>query len=475
MNFENLSISDRAKYISLLDKKKAIKGKTNVLDFTQYTFKQYQANWHHKLICEKLTAFVFGEIKKLMIFAPPQHGKSELSTRRIAPFIFGINPDKRVILASYNDPFASKFNRQIQRIMLSEEYHDIFPNVKLATNSTSQNRMDYVKTAHEFEIVDHRGSFISVGVGGGISGNPADIFLFDDLIKGKLEANSKTYRDRTWDWYSADATDRMHNDSQQLITNTRWHDDDVCGRILEKEEDWEIITLRAICEADNFDYDPREPGEALWPEKHSIEKLEAKKKLDPKGFGNTHQQQTSPEDGDIFNKKWFKIVTNKTLPPQATIDMWIDGAYTKNTDNDPTGIDLFAYLGNKMLWIHSFDKYLEMPELLKYIKALYKTFKLGGNTRIFIEPKASGKSLKQMLKNLGYNAIEIKGKQLEFDKVARASAAQPTCEAEKVEMLEGAWNEDTLKQLTKFPNTKHDEHVDNLGYAIERYFISEKY
>jgi hypothetical protein len=384
--------------------------KRSLIDFTTYTMPKYEVNWHHDYIAKILTEFSEGNIKKLMLFVPPQHGKSELTSRRFPPFLFGKNPNLRIAACSYNDTFASKFNRQVQRIIDSDEYKEIFPEVKLNTKRTS-----YIRTTSEFEIVDKLGSYLSVGVGGGITGNPVDVLIIDDPIKGRETANSETYREKLWEWYTDEASTRLHNDSQQLLIMTRWHHDDLAGRLIEQEEsEWVIINLEAIKEND-YEYDPRGYGEALWGNKHSKERLLNIKNKRPKTFYSLYQGNPNPDEGNKFKSEWFRII-NDTEIPAIRWDMYIDGAYTKNTQNDPTGLMICGKYMNDMIIKISIDKYLEMPELLEYIDnfAQANNFPQGG--RIYIEPKASGITLKQFLKKRGYNAIEIKGKNIRVSK-----------------------------------------------------------
>lgn len=454
--------------------KKAAKielGRRQLIDFTTYTMPKYDVNWHHKYIADKLTRFAKGKIKNLMLYVPPQHGKSELTSRRLPPFLFGINPNLRIAACSYNDTFASKFNRQVQRIITSEEYKDIFPHIKL-----SSNKSGYIRTMSEFEIVDYEGSYISVGVGGGITGNPVDILLIDDPIKGREAANSITYREKLWEWYTDEACTRLHNDSQQLLIMTRWHFDDLAGRILIQEsEEWEVINLEAIYE-NIVDYDKRSIGEALWEKKHSKERLLKIKERNPKTFYSLYQGNPNPEEGNKFKEEYFEIIKDSSVPDMIRWEMYIDGAYTKNNQNDPTGIMIAGIFRNITYIKTSIDKYLEMPELLDYIEETINANNLNKGIKINIEPKASGISMKQLLNKRGYNAVEIKGKYIRVSKEERSDAALPYCESGKVKLIEGAWNKRFLEQLKRFPNDKHDEHVDLISYLIiDKYIKSNNF
>src|SRR3990167_6178162 len=175
----------------------------NLLEFTKLTKSDYSVNWHHKFICDQLTKFAKGEIKRLALSVQPQHGKSELASRRLPAYLFGLNPNLRIAGCSYNDTFSAKFNRQIQRIIDADVYRQIFPDTKLNTkNVATDSKGAFLRNAHEFEIVNYSGSYISVGVGGGITGNPVDILIIDDPVRGRADANSLTIRNKLWEWYT---------------------------------------------------------------------------------------------------------------------------------------------------------------------------------------------------------------------------------------------------------------------------------
>lgn len=265
-----------------------------ILNFTKYTMQDYQANWHHEVYAEKIDKFAKGEIKKLMVFMPPQHGKSEISTRRLPAFLIGKNPNLRIGIAAYNSTIATKFNRDIQRIIDNEIYNKLFPETTLDTTGR------YLRNSEEFEIPKYKGSVITVGVGGGLTSRAIDILIMDDLYKDAQSAWSQAVRTSVSDWYHTVARTRLHNDSQQLIVFTRWHEEDIAGELLAKEKDWEVIVFEAIKQNINAEYDKREIGQALWQEKHSLETLEGIRKDKPVVFDSLYQQNPTPKEGLVI-------------------------------------------------------------------------------------------------------------------------------------------------------------------------------
>lgn len=456
--------------------------RNSLIDFTKYTKPDYTVKPFHEYIASRLDAFARKEIKKLMIFAPPQHGKSELTSRRFPAYLLGKRPNERVAAISYNAPLARKFNRSVQRIIDSSEYRKVFPNTKLfGANVRTVADGSYLRNSDEFEIVGHNGSYLSVGIGGGLTGNPVDVAVLDDVIKDRKEADSKVYRDAIWEWWTDVLLTRLHNDSQILITLTRWHEDDLCGRILADEEEaaeWEVIILPAIKEDNDDPDDPREIGEALWPEKHSLKKLLGFKRSKPRTFTSLYQQRPAPKEGELIKRNWFPVLTlgqyaqilnnaNKVSPRLFLSDT----AYTNDQKNDPCGFMTIQIIDDNIYILNYLSKRLEFQDYIKFLSRYLKKFLYNKKSFIFVEPKATGKSVVQVMKRqrLEGKLLNIKeDKPPEVDKYTRASAATETLEVGRVHLIAGAWNEPFLDEICIFPNGKHDEAVDLLVMAVDK-------
>ena len=295
--------------MKLLQERLVRESRTDLLRFTLSTMPTFKPVDFHKLYYSKLTDFAHGRIKKLMVFMPPQHGKSEGSTRRLPSFIVGDRPDTKVAIVSYNAPKARKFNREIQRIIDSPEYHVIFPNTCLNASNITTVAGAWLRNADECEIVGYRGGFKTVGVGGALTGEPVDVLIMDDIYKDAKTAWSPVVREAVSDWYDTVAETRLHNDSQQLIVFTRWHEDDLAGTLLrqqgiydpiENPTGWEVVIYRAIKEGAPTDYDPRNEGEALWPERHALSKLQDIRKRNSHVFDSLYQQDPKPSEGLMY-------------------------------------------------------------------------------------------------------------------------------------------------------------------------------
>ena len=194
------------------------KAQKSLLPFVLYTMRSYLVKPFHRHVCNTLDRFLDGEIKRLMIFMPPQTGKSELSSRRFPAYALGRDPNKRIGIFSYSADLAVGFNRQIQQIMLDESYQEVFPDTKLPQRSD----VGYKRTGEMFEVPGHRGFVKTVGVEGSLTGTPLDIAVVDDPHKDLLEARSPSRQNAIWSWYETVLETRLRNNGQILCLLTRW-------------------------------------------------------------------------------------------------------------------------------------------------------------------------------------------------------------------------------------------------------------
>lgn len=300
---------EKIEYIAALRERLIREARTDLLPFTRATMPTFDPAEFHVRYYHVLTLFAEGKIKKLMVFMPPQHGKSEGSTRRLPAYILGRNPDNKIAVVSYSAPKARKFNREIQRIIDTPEYAEIFPETRLNSSNITTVAGAWLRNADECEIVGHRGGFKTVGVGGPLTGEPVDTLIMDDIYKDAKTAWSAVVREAIEDWYDTVAETRLHNNSQQLIVFTRWHEKDLAGRLLEQQgiynpvnnpNGWVVVTYQAIKKGAPTEYDPREEGTALWPERHNLEKLEAIRTRNPHVFESLYQQDPKPLQGLMY-------------------------------------------------------------------------------------------------------------------------------------------------------------------------------
>ena len=450
----------------------------SLLSFTTYTKQDYETNWHHQAVCDILDRFAQGEIKNLMVFMPPQTGKSELSSRRLPAYLLGQRPDAKIALCSYAAEHATAFNRDVQRIIDSPDYKQLFPETRLnASNVRTDAHGAYIRTQNIFEVLKYRGFFKTVGIGGPLTGTTVDIGIIDDPFKDRKEANSKIIRDSVDSWYTDVFKTRLHNASQQLLLMTRWHEDDLAGRLLKSEADkWEVVTFPAIKEDYSNPFDTREVGEVLWPNRHSLERMLEIKDKTPSTFNSLYQQNPTSPEGNMLKSEWFTTIDYNTFLAQAgpkpTINFFADTAYTEKQENDPTALMACCYHRNTLYILDSEAVRQELPDLVKHIPSYFAKHGGDGRSRLLIEPKASGLSTIQTLKRETRLSV-IALPPTRDDKVTRVANVTPFLESNRCVLIAGGWTKQFLEECKSFPKGKHDDQVDNLTAAIN-YFTTQQ-
>ena len=327
---------------TLLTEREIEYAQNDFLEFTEFTFKQFQKKWYHKTYYTLLDKFAKREVKNLIISMPPQCGKSEGSSRRLPAFITGIRPDDKIALISYSATKAQKFGREIIGIMQESEFKAVFPCVKYPERGHIETKAN---TNMERESINSNGSMRFVGVGGPLTGETVDLLIYDDLYKDWQDANSPIYQEKVSDWFVTVAKTRLHNNSQQLMVFTRWSENDLIGKLKDMslvvvydgttdiesltdnltEGQFILINFSALKEGNPTPFDPRKKGEALWPERHSIAKLKTERAIDPDKFDCLYQGNPQNKEGILYGKD-FK--TYKHLPDLKIIKNYTDTADT---------------------------------------------------------------------------------------------------------------------------------------------------
>ena len=283
------------------------------LDFARAVYPFLEFEPFHETYYRVLEAFAEGRIRRLVVTMPPQHGKSMGATTLLPAYLLGLDPDMRVAIASYSANLASKFNRRVQRILDSREYAELFP---ATTIKQGTRPLGYIRTSDEVEIIDHKGSLLSVGREGSLTGNRVDCFILDDLYKDAMEANSPLVRANCWEWYTSVVRTRMHNLSRELIVFTRWHEEDLIGELMQRErfvaltewsqleavdeDTWLHLNFEALKVSPPTELDPRAEGEALWESQQGAKLLATKRKLDPMQFEAMYQGHPTAREGLLY-------------------------------------------------------------------------------------------------------------------------------------------------------------------------------
>ena len=302
-----------------------VAARRRLLNFSRYVRPTLDMQPFHRVYYELLDKFAHGEIRKLIIQMPPQHGKSEGSSRLLPAFILGLDPDKKICIGSYAATIAKDFNRDVQRIIDTAEYNELFPNTVLNNSNVVTVAENWLRNSDVFEVVGRRGSLRVVGRGGALTSKTVDVMILDDVYKDYAEGNSPIVREAAWKWYTTVVRTRLHNNSQELIVFTRWNEDDLIGRIERSGEKivdfgswedldsipeggWLRVNFEALKVGEPTEVDPRRTGEALWESRHSRAKLEAQRALDPVQFQCLYQGNPGSAEGRLYQpfKTWVE-------------------------------------------------------------------------------------------------------------------------------------------------------------------------
>jgi predicted phage terminase large subunit-like protein len=409
-----------------------------------------------------LMKVINGETKRLIINIPPRYGKTELAVKNFIAYGLAINPASKFIHLSYSDDLALDNSSQTKEYIESDSFQSLW---QMQLKKDAQGKKKWFNAEGGGVYATASGGAIT-GFGAGITDSKmfSGAIIIDDPLKPD-DAHSETKRKAVNERYNGTIRSRVNDRNTPIIViMQRLHEDDLSGFLLAggSGEEWEHLCLPAL-DKDNI---------PLWGQKHTFKELEQIRQANRYNFAGQYMQIPAPEEGGEWKKDWFKIIDKKDLPPAIEWEMFIDGAYTKDTKNDPTGIQIGAKIGNNYVIYSSIDKYLEMPELIKFIPAHISA--LGIKVKmIYVEPKASGKSIKQLIQSqTKLNIAEIKSNFVSVSKIERARTTAPYIESERVILVRGAWNEAYLHQVAMFPNAKHDEHIDLTAYGVEKNLIT---
>lgn len=440
-----------------------------LITFSLYTYPDYLVNWHHRVVARALDRVLEGKCRRLMILMPPQNGKSELVSRRFPAFAFGKRPNLRIIAVSYGESLAQDMSRDVQKIMDAKEYKQLFPKTRLGAPRDVEKR-----TQGQFDVVGQRGYYIAAGIMGGITGKTADIGIIDDPIKNREEAESEVYRDKVYEQYkSAFATRQFGDKGAIVLCQTRWHEDDLAGRLLRlarenaDADQWEVISLPALLEVE-APGDPRSVGDALWPEKYPLAELRRRRAgLGEYDFSALYQQQPAPSGGGLFKESWFSEKFVDAAPVVARRARGWDTASTEGGGDWTCGVKVAEAGG--IFYIEDVVRGQWSPAEAE--ATMQVTVELDGPHVAQREEKEGGSAGKtvidartKLFAGKNYQGVAITG-----SKVTRSKPFRIQCEAGNVRIVRdrgrgGAhgtgWNRDYISELCGFPTAKHDDQVD---------------
>ena len=420
---------------------------------------------HHRAIAKALEQVAKGKIKRLIVTLPPRHGKSEMISRRFIPWLMGKDPYKSIIFATYNEDFAQDFGADCRSIMSAPQFNQVFPKFGFRQGGASKSRIQ----------TENGGMSVFVGRGGSITGRGGDVLVVDDPIKDSVEAQSPTLRETLWSWFTQVFMTRLMTEkSKVVIVTTRWHEDDLVGRLTDpsnphytKEEcsKWKIINLPAF--AGENDPLKRKEGAVLWPERFNTEFLEAQRNLDPRGFSALYQQQPSPEDGDLFQRDNIQFYEKRNLPK----DLRIYAASDHAVGIDKTRHDLTCLLivgVDEQDDIYLIDCYWARAPSDVVVKAMLELIKRHKPLIWWAEKGHISKAIGPFLRKRMYETktfCRIEEVTPVANKVQRAQSIIGRMAMKKVYFPKvAAWGQKAVDEVLKFPNARHDDFVDTLSW-----------
>ena len=435
---------------------------SDLLLFTRYIYREnHNRNFilspHLEKIAQALEDVYIGKTKRLIINMPPRYGKTELAIKMFISWALAKTPSSKFIHLSYSDSLALDNSSQTKEYINSDSYRNLW-SMELKKDAQSKSKW-FNEFGGGVYATSSGGAITGFGAGSTTIGGFGGAIIIDDPLKPD-DAFSEVKRKSVNERYNNTIRSRVNSrDTPVIVIMQRLHEEDMSGFLLDggSGEEWTHLCLPAL-DSDN---------NPLWEQKHTFEELETIRQSNSYMFAGQYQQIPAPDEGGEWKKDWFEIVDLSTLPKNLRWTLFIDGAYTKNTKNDPTGLQIGAKHENTYYILSSIDKYMELPELVKFIPQHIQSS--GVNVHMSkVEPKASGKSIAQLIRSqTRLNISEIKTDFVNMSKIECARMASPYIEGGRVKLIKGKWNEHFLNQVGTFPNAKHDEHVDLTCYGIE--------
>lgn len=437
--------------LELLEEKRArIRARKSLQSFTEYTKQRWSAGKIHRAIAEQLDRVVRKEIDRLMLLCPPQHGKSDLASRRLPAFVLGKRPETDVISASATAQLAEEFGRDTRNCIASSEYQALFPETTLAEDSQAKGRWN----------TSHGGGYYAVGMGGALMGRGGELGIIDDPFATWEDAQSQLSRDKAWDWYTGTFYNRIRPGGAIILIQHRMHEDDLAGRLIERQkaggDKWEIVELPALLD------DPP------WPERYDRKALERiKHNSDPRKWSALYLQNPTPDEGTFFRREWFK----RFDPAKAKGHAYSTGDFAVTEGaGDFTELGTHKYQGDTLYlacdgWYGqtSADQWIErlIDQVGRHKPLCF--FGESGPIRRSIEPFL----VRRMRERQTFCRLEwlVRG----HDKPTMARSLQAMAAAGKVEIADTEYGEHVLSQLLQFPAGTKDDAVDMaalMGMAI---------
>ena len=439
------------------------KARESYLEYVKYTNNGYKESKFHNYLCAEIQKFIEKKDSPafdiLLLSVPPQFGKSTTVTETLPAYYLGKNPDKKVIICGYNEDFAIRFGRR-NKEKIDEYNREIFPDCVLAEAPRSNV---------EFETT-RKGRCISRGILSGLTGNTADLFIIDDPIKNRQEADSETTRNTIWNEYLNSVRTRIKPGGKLIVIQTRWHEEDLYGMIAKNEKNITIINIPCECESED-DVLGRKIGDSLCPEigRGNAWLKEFKQayvgKEGSRAWTALYQGSPVAMEGNLLKATWWQYYEETYEELQLPyVIISVDAAFKDGDDNDFVAIQVWGKKDNKYYLLDALKKHLDFVGTLAAIRNFRSRY--SDTMFVLIEDKANGTAIINVLSMEMDGVIPVKP---EGGKVTRANAVAPTIEAGRVYLPRFAnFTGEFVAECSAFPNAAHDDQVDAMTQALNR-------
>jgi predicted phage terminase large subunit-like protein len=439
--------------------------KSKFLPFVRRMWPAFIQSRHHEIMAEAFERVLDGRCKRLIINMPPRHTKSEFASYLLPAWFIGKNPGKKIIQATHTAELAVDFGRKVRNLVDSQDYKEVFSNLKLQSDSKAAGRWN----------TSEGGVYFAVGVGGAIAGKGADLFIIDDPHTEQQAVTAigdPSIYDKVFDWYTSGPRQRLQPDAAIVIVMTRWAKRDLTGRLIQTSMDrdgsseWEVIELPAILPS----------GNPLWPSYWSKEALESLKSELPTAKWNAqYQQQPTNEEGAILKREWWRRWEKSSPPDYEYVIVSADTAFTKNNRSDYTAFTVWGVFdgenesggtSSNIILLDAFKERMEFPDLKARAKEVYIEWQ---PDTFLIEGKASGLPLIHELRQMDIPVSEFTPTRASGDKIMRANSITDIFSSGMVWCPETKWADEVIEECASFPNGSHDDFVDSVVMALMRY------
>jgi predicted phage terminase large subunit-like protein len=446
------------------------KARSGLEAYIAYTSPKYKHSGFSRAVCEAIDQFVEDMLagkRPIIVFqAPPQHGKSEIVSRKLPAYLLGRYPDMRVGAASYSDDLAGAMAQDVRRNLASDAHMRLFP-------VSEEKRRYAVNRISEFTAPGGDGSYIGVGIGAGLTGRAITCGIVDDPVRNAKEALSPTIKEAHWAWYQSVFTTRLSENSGQIIMATSWAEDDLPARICAQfagDPRLKVLRFPAINEPDETGFNPDLPRGALVPELKSLEFLkEVKSLFSDYWWSAMYQQCPRPLGGNVFKESGIQYYLPKDLPSKfdKIIASW-DATFKDTDGSDFVVGQVWGKAGANCYLLDQVRSRMSFTQTVKEVIALRNAYP---RTReVLIEDKANGPAVIDTLKASVPGIIPIEP---DGSKLARAHAVTSYWEAGNVWLPhpdKAPWVKELVGELTAFPAAAHDDQVDALTQALRRLY-----